>query len=381
MESHDEERAKKEEASKHAGVKKRAAEKKRMGDERKEENTGDGVMGGGGMGGGSMGGGMGGGSMGNSPVMESSRQPYVEDKRAAPAAAKEARPIKGMALGTKNKKSDIAKVLKEENIVAREEEADALVDAPSSSTPSGPAVPTENVHVVVEEQLVIHVENDGGLQSMEIKGGLSVTCYDSALSRVKVSVNMGDNKAFQIRKHPLVDKAAFSNGTLQLKEGARAFPTAAPAGILRWNVQTKDDSMLPLSINCWPSQGADGQSIINMEYELLAPFELHNVSIAVPVPAGGAPVVTSVDGMYEVNAREKVLYWKHPIIDQGNKSGSMEFSTPRADPSSFFPLQVKFTASKTFFDVEVLDVLSEETSKPVKYSQLTQLTVDQFEIV
>lgn len=58
------------------------------------------------------------------------------------------------------------------------------------------------------------------------------------------------------------------------------------AGVLKWRLQTRDESQVPLTINCWPSvSGAD--SYVNIEYEATAPFDLHKVG---PNPSHLAPV-------------------------------------------------------------------------------------------
>lgn len=89
---------------------------------------------GGGSGGG-MGGGMGGGLGGSTGGYEGS-QPYVESRkeereRNAPPANKG--PSKGMVLGSKSKKSDFVKVLKEEKIVEKEEELEEIAAGGLSS--------------------------------------------------------------------------------------------------------------------------------------------------------------------------------------------------------------------------------------------------------
>jgi len=379
MESHEEERARIEEEVKKAQARREMIKKMGEISKKKDDDRRSGGDGYGGM-----------GSISQSSSREiyvEPRQPVVEDTKASSSTKEPARaPNKpGMTLGGKlSKKSDVAKVLKEEKIVEREEEAEALVETPTTS--GGPSIPqasqpTENVHVVIEEQLNITVENDGGLQNLEIKGGLSVTCQDPNVSKVKVMVNQGENRAFQLKTHPNIDKQAFSSGELKLKDSSRGFPTGAPASILKWRAQTKEETMLPINISCWPSQGSEGQTVVNMEYELKAPFDLHNVSIAIPIPQSVQPVVSSVDGNYEFNSREKILYWKHPIIDQSNREGSMEFHTGKADPRSFFPLQINFSSNNTYCDIQLVDVLSVDSGKPVKHSHSTQLTVERFEIV
>eukprot|EP01112_Ceratiomyxa_fruticulosa_P010292 TRINITY_DN2713_c0_g1_i1.p1 TRINITY_DN2713_c0_g1~~TRINITY_DN2713_c0_g1_i1.p1 ORF type:complete len:516 (+),score=127.75 TRINITY_DN2713_c0_g1_i1:182-1729(+) len=380
MESHEEERARIEEEVKKAHAKREMLKKMGEISKKKDDDRRSGGDGYSGMGGGSS------QSSSRDHVYVEPRSPVIEDTRASSSVKEPARaPIKGMSLGGKtSKKSDVAKVLKEEKIVEREEEAEALVEAPTSHsgafTPQA-SQPTENVHVVIEEQVNITVENDGGLQNLEIKGGLSVTCLDPNVSKVKVMITQGENRAFQLKTHPNIDKQAFSSGELKLKDSSRGFPAGAPASILKWRAQTKEETMLPINISCWPSQGSEGQTVVNMEYELRAPFDLHNVSVGIPIPQNIQPVVSSVDGSYEFNSREKVLYWKHPIIDQSNKEGAMEFHTGKADPRSFFPLQISFSANNTYCDIQLVDVLSVDSGKPVKHSHSTQLSVEKFEIV
>lgn len=48
-----------------------------------------------------------------------------------------------------------------------------------------------------------------------------------------------------------------------------------------WAAQTKDESLVPLSINCWPSISG-GESFVNIEYESFAEFDLQNVVVAIP---------------------------------------------------------------------------------------------------
>lgn len=59
-------------------------------------------------------------------------------------------------------------------------------------------------------------------------------------------------------------------------------------------LQSKEECAVPLTINCWPSRsGAD--SYVNIEYESSAPFDLQNVTIAIPLPhLRHAPTVNQV---------------------------------------------------------------------------------------
>jgi coatomer subunit delta len=83
-------------------------------------------------------------------------------------------------------------------------------------------------------------------------------------------------------------------GILGLKDPDRPFPTGSALGVLKWRFQTRDESLVPLSINCWPSSSG-GESYVNIEYEATADFDLQNVAIAIPLPAlSQAPRVNQV---------------------------------------------------------------------------------------
>ncbi|CDP22263.1 unnamed protein product, partial [Coffea canephora] len=52
-------------------------------------------------------------------------------------------------------------------------------------------------------------------------------------------------------------------------------------------------------------------------------------------------------------------------------SGSMEFVVPPADPASFFPISVRFTAASTFSDLKVANILPLGGGPAPKFSQRT----------
>lgn len=76
-----------------------------------------------------------------------------------------------------------------------------------------------------------------------------------------------------------------TDGTIVLKDTTRPFPAGQPLGVLKWRFVTKDESEIPLIINCWPTEKGSGLYEINIEYELLkTDLELVDVVISVPVP-------------------------------------------------------------------------------------------------
>lgn len=101
--------------------------------------------------------------------------------------------------------------------------------------------------------------------------------------------------------------------------------------------------------------------------------------IIVPVPGNSPPVVSKVEGHYDWEARQRNLVWRLAIIDSSSSTGSLEFAVPSADPKGFFPLQVSFSSKKTFCDITVASVTNGDA--PVKHTEVTSLSVEEFKIV
>nr|DAD39059.1 TPA_asm: hypothetical protein HUJ06_013382 [Nelumbo nucifera] len=104
------------------------------------------------------------------------------------------------------------------------------------------------------------------------------------------------------KTHPNINKELFSNeNILGLKDPNRPFPTgqsgdAAGVGLLKWRIQNLDESLVPLTINCWPSVSGN-ETYVSIEYEASSMFDLRNVVISVPLPAlRDAPNVRQIDG-------------------------------------------------------------------------------------
>jgi hypothetical protein len=59
----------------------------------------------------------------------------------------------------------------------------------------------------------------------------------------------------------------------------------------------------------------------------------------------------------------------------------MEFVVPPADPSSFFPIDVKFSTAKTFCDIKVANVIPINGVSPLKFAGRTQLVTESYQVV
>jgi len=253
----------------------------------------------------------------------------------------------------------------------------------SKPTSAAPQIPMESVHVTLEEKILLTAGRDGGLQSMEVLGLLTLRVQDEKVGRIRLELQNTDNKAIQLQTHPNIDKDLFrSKSIIGLKNPAKPFPLNTGVGVLKWRLQTTDESSIPLSINCWPSDNGQGGCDINIEFELenLA-LELNDVTIAIPLPHGaGTPNISECEGEYTIDTRRQQLLWQHTIIDQNNKSGSMEFSVG-GNPDDFFPVTVSFNSTKSYSGIKVLECAEVDGGNPVKYSSSTQFFAEKYEIV
>lgn len=357
--------------------------------------------GGGGGGGGSGGGGFGGGGVGaggggaygggggfdGSVSAGSFGMSGSGGGRPTPVTAPTPGSGKGMSLGKARRQDTLLDAMRKEGEVV-----DAPVPSRSSGRPSVAAAaaasaaavyapPMAAVHVSTTEKISVAVSRDGGVSSLDIKGDLFLRINDAASAAVRVVVAMGDNAGLQMRTHPNIDKTLFATeNTLGLKDPSRPFPTGNPLGVLRWRLQSKDESLLPLSVTCWPSDSGD-DSVVNLEYELgsVSP-ELRNVDITVPVPSGAQPVVSSCDGEFTVLPREQAVRWSIPVVDGGNNQGSLEFSVAACDPDVFFPVRVSFESTHTFAKIAVTGVSAAATGETVDFTHNATLTPEQFTI-
>jgi hypothetical protein len=253
---------------------------------------------------------------------------------------------------------------------------------PSVTAKTTVSTPQASVHLKVTERLSVVAGRDGGLQSMELLGMVMLRISEQQFSKIRVMVDNRDQRSLQFQTHPNVDKALWnSEGQLGLKQPNKPFPLQQEVGVLKWRMQTTDESLMPLTVNCWPSENA-GKCEVNIEYELQQPeLELTDVIISIPCPSGvGAPVVGDVVGEYKFDSKKHILEWRLPVIDASNSNGSMEFNIAGME-SDFFPIRVEFISTKTYSHIEVVGVKQVEGGDPVKFSKEVLFTADRYEIV
>ncbi|XP_077210003.1 coatomer subunit delta-like isoform X2 [Tasmannia lanceolata] len=287
----------------------------------------------------------------------------------------------GMQLGKTQRTNQFLESLKAEGEVILEDVQPTAVHSRSSIPPTDP------ITLTTEERLNVTLKQDGGLSNFDVQGTLSLQILNQEDGLIQVQIETGGNPDVLFKTHPNINRELFSNeNILGLKDPNRPFPTgqtsdATGVGLLKWRMQSTDESIVPLTINCWPSVSGN-ETYVNIEYESSGMFDLQNVVISVPLPAlRDPPNVQQIDGEWRYDSRRSVMEWSILLIDSSNRSGSMEFVVPPADSSVFFPINVRFTAARTFSDVKVVGVLPLRGGPPSKFAQRTQLVTENYQVV
>ncbi|OCT72421.1 hypothetical protein XELAEV_18035401mg [Xenopus laevis] len=324
----------------------------------------------------------GGSSMSNSAVSLITDTIIEPEKtKSAPVPSRPSGSGKALKLGAKGKEVD--------NFVDKLKSEGETIVTPSSGKRQSevakvlaPPVNMESVHLRVEEKISLTCSRDGGLQNMEVHGLVMLKVSDDKFGRIRVYIDNEDKKGVQLQTHPNVDKKLFtSDSVIGLKNPEKAFPLNSDVGILKWRLQTTDETFIPLTINCWPSESGNGCDV-NIEYELQEErLELNDVVITIPLPAGvGSPVIGDIDGDYHHDSRRNTLEWTLPVIDSKNKTGSLEFSIA-GHPNDFFPVTVSFVSKKNYCSLHVTKVAQVDGNSSVRYSTETSFVVDKYEIL
>lgn len=253
----------------------------------------------------------------------------------------------------------------------------------SVSTSSSAAANTENVNIKVDEKISLTCGKDGGVQNLEVLGVLYVNIATEDDARIKIGLKNNDSRNLQMQTNPNIDKNLFKNNSMiGLRDSSKCFPTATDVGVLKWRYQTTDESEIPLTINCWPSETKNGCEVI-IEYELQKThLELNNVVIAVPIPSNvAAPIVKNCDGDYSYEKYKNCMFWRIASLDKSNAAGTLEF-TVSGHANEFFPINVQFSSEKSYCDILVTGVTkADNTAEPVKHAVDVNFSTDRYEIV
>ncbi|PAV60373.1 hypothetical protein WR25_07846 [Diploscapter pachys] len=307
-----------------------------------------------------------------------------------PAAASASRPSgggKALKLGAKTKDEDaFLNQLRQQGQAIAPVEKTSNVDRSSAAPliPSAAAVKREAVHVRTEEKITASVSRDGGLQNAEVFGTVTLCVASPEFNTVAMKMNNARAQSgAQLQVHPNLDKKEWqATGLLKLKSANKPFPASSDVGVLKWRLILQAEDELPLTLNVWPEESADGCQV-NIEYTLQdKSFSLENVQIHIPLPPATAPVVSECEGSYEYLKPRNQLLWTLPSIDSSNDSGTLEFSVPNGHKDHFFPVNVTFYSEKLMVPITVEHIETMDgSSTDVVHSTETRLVTDKYEIV
>ncbi|KAK1272723.1 Coatomer subunit delta-1 [Acorus gramineus] len=281
----------------------------------------------------------------------------------------------GMQLGKTQKTNQFLESLKAEGEVILEDVK------PSVGLAKAPILPTDPVTLTIEEKISVTLKRDGGLSNFDVQGTLSLQILNQEDGFIQVQIENVEHPGLSFKTHPNINKELFNHEhILGLKDPNRPFPTgqtsdASGAGLMKWRIQGMNEDSVPLTIS-------GNETFVNIEYEASEMFDLQNVVISVPLPAlRDPPSVRQVDGEWRYDPRNSLLEWSILLIDNSNRNGSMEFVVPPADSSAFFPINIRFTASNTFSDVKVTNVLPLRGGAPPKFAQRIQLVTENYQVI
>lgn len=105
-----------------------------------------------------------------------------------------------------------------------------------------------SVHAKLEEKMTVVARRDGGLENMELLGMLTLRISDDTFGRIKLQLKNPSNNLVQLQTHPNIDKELLKVKTqIALKNQTKPFPLNTDVGVLKWRLQTTDESNIPLS--------------------------------------------------------------------------------------------------------------------------------------
>lgn len=265
-----------------------------------------------------------------------------------------------MQLGKKSKTTDMfervrgdmgAEVEDSTPLVPNHPVAAAAVESPAGRVSS--TLDRDAIHVTIAETISAKLSREGALSYFEVKGDLQLKISDQALTKVKLDVTANASHGAQFKTHPNVDKALFtSSKVIQMSNTSRGFPVNNSVGVLRWRAAPKldDSSAIPLTFTVWTNKGADDTYTFTVEYELTGGATLKDVAVTIPFSTS-EPIISSYDATYEVSGDS--LEWQIGTVDEDNTTGSLEFEAQAEDENEFFPMQVRFSRTTPFIDVDV----------------------------
>lgn len=291
---------------------------------------------------------------------------------------------KGMQLGKKSKTTDMFERVRGDMGAEVDDTPLVPVAAPSQAhvEPAAPRMSSsldrDAIHVTINESINAKLSREGTVNSLAVSGDLTLRISDPSLTKIKLALSANASHGAQFRTHPNVDKGLFnSSKAIQMSHVTRGFPVNNAVGVLRWKATPKadDSSAVPIQFVVWVNKGSEGNFGFTLEYELTGGDELRDVSVAIPYSTS-EPSVSSFDATYEVSGDS--LEWSVGTVTPDEPSGSFEFEAQADDESEFFPMQVRFSKTSPYVDVDVVSVSLVEENEEVTFSKEIKSQADSY---
>ncbi|KAF1819829.1 uncharacterized protein K489DRAFT_324995 [Dissoconium aciculare CBS 342.82] len=295
---------------------------------------------------------------------------------------------KGMQLGKKKATNSMFEQVRGE--LGPEAEASApLVGVPVPAAPTvqpslvntSTATDREGIHITVAESISAKLSREGAIESFEVKGDLQLRISDASLTQIKLDLAVGDTRGAQLNAHPKVDKAEFkNNNVIRLTDATKGFPANNSIQVVRWRLVAKPDDVTdpPIKFTVWTSELATNTYSITVEYELTGSDPLKDVVVVIPY-ATSEPSVSSFDAVYEVSGDS--IDWTIGDIDESNGSGSFEFEAQGSSESEFFPMQIRFTKSTPWVDIDVRSVSLVNMGQDLGFSKDVRSVAEGYQVI
>jgi len=189
------------------------------------------------------------------------------------------------------------------------------------------------VKVVIQERITAEFGAEGCLNGeATCSGSFEAAVLDRATADLVCFKLAPQSQGFKYKVHPSLNKASHAADVLEVRQGQSAFPAG---GCLRWQLKTKDEAFLPVSVSCWPTPTGEGTRMV-LELELTDESSaLENVMISFPAPASSRPTVSSASPG-EARLDDGMVVWHIPLFDSSERRGTLEFSAA-VDATSLLP--------------------------------------------
>lgn len=276
---------------------------------------------------------------------------------------------KGMQLGAAaagGKGDGLLQSLVQDDAVQADGVTDVRPDAIISSSAAEP------VSVFIEEKVKASLQAEGVFREVELQGTFFVTANDPQQGSLAAFQLSPEDKRFKMKSHPNVDKAALSNSNLlQVRDPSRPLPPHQPAPLLKWRINEKDESLVPLAVSCWPSSTPNG-TILTVELEVTDMSKrLEDVHVSFMCPAQANPQVLRTDaGTTEHDGVS--VHWFLPEMGEALSAATIELAA-NASLQTLMPFSVEMHSKSNICSVEVKQCAHMETKENIPFS-LTRKT-------